>query len=88
MNLLAALVDDAGLFPPESLPMAEALTRHRADEAAGHLMLSGRFLCRPATTRVDQDARRLTELVFAADCWARISSSTSRSWSLPKNISP
>ncbi len=45
MNLLAALVDDAGLFPPESLPMAEALTRHRADEAAGHLMLSGRFLC-------------------------------------------
>lgn len=45
MNLLAALVDDAGLFPPESLPMADALARHRADEAAGRLMLSGRFLC-------------------------------------------
>jgi hypothetical protein len=45
MNLLAALVDDAGLFPPESLPMPDALTRHRADEAAGHPMLSGRFLC-------------------------------------------
>ena len=45
MNLLAALVDDAGLFPPESLPMADALVRHRADETAGHLMLSGRFLC-------------------------------------------
>ena len=45
MNLLAALVDDAGLFPPESLPMAEALARHRADEAAGHPMLSHRFLC-------------------------------------------
>jgi hypothetical protein len=45
MNLLAELVDDAGLFPPESLPMAEALARHRADEAAGHPMLSHRFLC-------------------------------------------
>jgi hypothetical protein len=45
MNLLAALVDDAGLFPPESLPMADALARHRADEAAGYPMLSHRFLC-------------------------------------------
>jgi hypothetical protein len=45
MNLLAALVDDAGLFPPESLPMADALARHRADEVAGYPMLSGRFLC-------------------------------------------
>jgi hypothetical protein len=45
MNLLAALVDDAGLFPPESLSMADALARHRADEAAGHPMLSHRFLC-------------------------------------------
>src|SRR5439155_19860364 len=44
-GLLAALVDDAGLFPPESLPMAEALARHRADEAAGYPMLSHRFLC-------------------------------------------
>jgi hypothetical protein len=45
MNLLAGLVDDAGLFPPESLPMANALARHRADEAAGYAMLSHRFLC-------------------------------------------
>jgi hypothetical protein len=45
VNLLAALVDDAGLFPPESLPMGEALARHRADAAAGHSMLSHRFLC-------------------------------------------
>ena len=45
MNLLSALVDDAGLFPPESLPMAAALARHRADEEAGHPMLSHRFLC-------------------------------------------
>ncbi|HKY75825.1 MAG TPA: hypothetical protein VJS45_06790 [Acidimicrobiia bacterium] len=45
MNLLSALVDDAGLFPPESLPMADALARHRADDEASHPMLSGRFLC-------------------------------------------
>jgi hypothetical protein len=51
--LLAGLVDDAGLFPPEQLPMEAALARHRADEAAGHLMLSHRFLC---------PASRLTEL--------------------------
>ena len=45
LGLLAALVDDAGLFPPEQLPMPAALARHRADEAAGHAMLSHRFLC-------------------------------------------
>lgn len=45
LGLLAALVDDAGLFPPEQLPMAEALARHRADERAAHPMLTHRFLC-------------------------------------------
>jgi len=48
LNLLAALVDDAGLFPPESLPMSEALARHSADErteSAGRSMLTHRFLC-------------------------------------------
>jgi len=45
LGLLAALVDDAGLFPPEQLPMATALARHRADERAGHAMLTHRFLC-------------------------------------------
>jgi hypothetical protein len=45
LNLLAGLVDDAGLFPPESLPMAAALARHRTDEEAGYSMLSNRFLC-------------------------------------------
>ena len=59
MNLFAALVDDAGLFPPESLPMADALARHRADEAAGYPMLSHRFLC---------PASRLAELRTE---WAR-----------------
>ena len=41
MRLLAGLVDDAGLFPPSWLPMADALARHRASSS---VMLSGRFL--------------------------------------------
>jgi hypothetical protein len=44
-GLLTRLVDDAGLFPPEQLPMAAALARHRLDEKSGHLMLTHRFLC-------------------------------------------
>jgi hypothetical protein len=47
-SLLAGLVDDAGLFPPEQLPMGAALARHRADEMSesrGRSMLSHRFLC-------------------------------------------
>jgi hypothetical protein len=55
MNLLAALVDDAGLFPPESLEMASALARHRADEAAACPMLSHRFLC-PASRLAEMRA--------------------------------
>jgi hypothetical protein len=43
--LLRDLVDDAGLFPPARLPMADAVARHRADEAGGHPMLTHRFLC-------------------------------------------
>ncbi|WP_232327130.1 hypothetical protein [Herbidospora yilanensis] len=43
--LFAALVDDAGLFPPTSLPMADALARHAADRAAGSGVLTHRFLC-------------------------------------------
>ena len=41
MRLLERLVDDAGLFPPTSLSMADALARHRSVQ---HPMLSGRFL--------------------------------------------
>ena len=52
--LFAGLVDDAGLFPPAQLPMAEALARHRADQAAGSEVLSHRFVC---------PASRLEELV-------------------------
>jgi hypothetical protein len=44
-RLFAALVDDAGLFPPERLPMDAAVARHRADLAADHPVLTQRFLC-------------------------------------------
>ncbi|KXO92638.1 Uncharacterised protein (plasmid) [Tsukamurella tyrosinosolvens] len=44
-RLLAAFVDDAGLFPPTALPMGEALARHRRDLAGGDPMLTHRFLC-------------------------------------------
>jgi hypothetical protein len=43
-GLFAALVDDAGLFPPESLPMPVALARHRADQQGAHAELTHRFL--------------------------------------------
>ncbi|MEU9831602.1 hypothetical protein AB0D67_08665 [Streptosporangium sp. NPDC048047] len=45
MRLFADLVDDAGLFPPTALPMADALRRHRDDLAAGSPVLTHRFLC-------------------------------------------
>ncbi|WP_199565620.1 hypothetical protein [Spongiactinospora rosea] len=44
-RLFTDLVDDAGLFPPTSLPMGDALARHHADEAAGSPVLTHRFLC-------------------------------------------
>ena len=44
-GLFHGLVDDAGLFPPERLPMDEAVRRHRADETTGNPVLTQRFLC-------------------------------------------
>jgi hypothetical protein len=56
--LFAGLIDDAGLYEPESLPMADALDRHLSGPAAGHRMLTGRFLC---------PASRLQELAEVLD---------------------
>ncbi|GAA2775740.1 hypothetical protein [Saccharopolyspora taberi] len=58
--LLAGLVDDAGLFPPTALDMAAAVTRHRADRAAGEPMLTHRFLC-PAS-RIGELREELTDI--------------------------
>jgi hypothetical protein len=45
MTLFTDLVDDAGLFPPTSLHMSEALGRHERDQERGTPMLTHRFLC-------------------------------------------
>lgn len=42
--LTERLVDDAGLFPPTSLDMRDALARNARDRAAGPSMLTNRFL--------------------------------------------
>ncbi|WP_154676832.1 hypothetical protein [Parafrankia discariae] len=44
-SLFAGLVDDAGLFPPEALPLPAALRRHRHDRADRTGVLTGHFLC-------------------------------------------
>jgi hypothetical protein len=38
-------VDDAGLFPPEQLPMDAAVARHRQDAIEANGVLTHRFLC-------------------------------------------
>ncbi|WP_250575014.1 hypothetical protein [Nonomuraea sediminis] len=50
-TLFNALVDDAGLFPPTSLPVDQALERHRHDQERAHPVLTHRFLC--PTSRLD-----------------------------------
>lgn len=50
---LHELIDDAGLFPPASLPMAEATASHESSLAGPHGWMLGRFIC---------PAARLTEL--------------------------
>ena len=52
MSVYTALVDDAGLFPPTSLHMDEALARNERDLARGCQVLTHRFLC-PAS-RIDR----------------------------------
>src|SRR6478609_9471029 len=51
--LFGALVDDAGLFPPEELDMTSAVIRHRRDQAQASRVLTHRFVI---------PAGRLTEL--------------------------
>lgn len=53
----AALIDYAGLFPPASLSMTEAVTEYRRIRAEEQHWVAGRFLCR---------ASQLTELAATA----------------------
>lgn len=43
--LLGALFDDAGLFPPASLPMTEAAAGHEASRDGPYGWMLGRFVC-------------------------------------------
>jgi hypothetical protein len=55
--LLTGLIDDAGLFPPASLSMADALAGHFDARAGDDAWLLARFLC-PAS-RIDELAEAL-----------------------------
>ncbi|WP_432990061.1 hypothetical protein [Dactylosporangium sp. CA-233914] len=57
-TLAEALVDDAGLFPPEQLDMESAVARHRRDLAGGDTILTHRFVCPvPRLTEMGQYVR-------------------------------
>lgn len=79
IGLLRALVDDAGLFPPAKLPMAEAVARHRADLKAAHPMLTHRFLC---------TASRLDELTGALVEGDRVRVGLILDTALPEDVDP
>jgi hypothetical protein len=52
-TFLSGLIDDAGLFPPESLSMENAVSAHRASRKGHNGWIMSRFIC---------PASRLTEL--------------------------
>jgi hypothetical protein len=52
---LPQLFDDAGLFPPAKLPMAEALAAHARAVAGPHATVVGPFLC-PVSRLAELDA--------------------------------
>ncbi len=43
--LLSGLIDDAGLFPPASLPLEEAAASHEKSRTGEHRFMLGRFVC-------------------------------------------
>ena len=55
--MLAELFDDAGLFPPASMPMSEAFDAHRTARQGNYRWMLGRFVC---------PVSRLQELAVAA----------------------
>lgn len=56
--LLERLVDYAGLFPPTSLSMSEAIAEYREARGRPHAWMLGRFLC--PTSRLEELAAALT----------------------------
>jgi hypothetical protein len=57
-NLFRGLFDDASLFPPASLAMADAIPAHVRHHAAWYREMSGPFVC--ADTRISQLAAAMT----------------------------
>jgi hypothetical protein len=57
-DMFRGLFDDASLFPPASLPMAEAVAGHLRHKAAWYGQMSGPFVC--ADTRIAQLTVALT----------------------------
>jgi|SRR5215211_2175877 len=71
--LLAGLIDHAPLFPPASLPLAEALADHRRALASPHSWLVARFVC--AASRLDElegAALRLSLVIDGPAPFARL----------------
>src|SRR5687768_3159002 len=73
--LLSEIVDDAGLFPPASLPMDEAVRAHMAARQGQYRWMLGRFLCpsdrlEELETVVDRDGPPFRlGVVIAANGW-------------------
>jgi hypothetical protein len=57
-DLFRGLFDDASLFPPASLPMAEAVRGHRRHQTAWYSDMSGPFVC--TGTRIGELGAALT----------------------------
>jgi hypothetical protein len=65
--LFGRLIDHAPLFPPASLPLAEALEEHRRARESGDGWIVRRFVC-PASTLSELDGERLAlSVVLDAD---------------------
>lgn len=58
-TLLTRLIDDAGLFPPANLSMADALKGHLAARSGEVSWILGRFLC--PSSRLDELERTLPD---------------------------
>lgn len=66
--LFAGLIDYAGLFPPASLDMPDAVAQYRASRAGLHAWLLGRFIC-PASRLEDLAARLTSSMSLGEQPW-------------------
>ncbi len=69
--IFRGLFDDASLFPPASLPMADAVAGHLRHRAAWYREMSGPFVC--ADTKITELSAALTAAGVADRDAARVS---------------